>query len=1194
MRVLDRTRAIVAGFRHAPDITVSFGAGSYTASEDGTAATVTVELSAAPTRRIAIPLSVTSGRATTLDYSLPAAVRFGANETERTVTVSAVDDSADDDGETITLAFGQPLARGVTGGSLSATTITLVDDDTVTTAPSILQVAQTSDPGSDGVYAAGDEIEISVRFDKTVTVTGSPQLRLNLGSGSRQAAYRDTANEVVRFTYTVAAADRGAASVAASSLTLDGGTIRDSDDRDASLSHGALALAGVRSNRSPAPVGTLPALLLQVSDGAWRVNAAGAFEDPDGDTLYYGASSTDESVATVAVSRSEVEVTPVASGAATVTVTAEDAGGLRAEQQFAVTVANQPPVAVGSLPRLSLVAAEGAELVEVSGAFRDPEADELTYEARSSDGSVAAVAALGSVVEVTPLARGWATVTVTATDADGSNTPALQRFGVSVDGAAPPPPPPPNPGGGGPRQPNRPPEAVGTLADQALTVGADPVAVDAAPAFRDPDRDELTYAASTSAEDVATVGVEGGVVTVTPVGAGTAVVTVTASDGEDGNAPATQAFTVAVVVDYDADADGLIEVRTLAQLDAVRHDLDGNGVPAEAGADAHAAAFAGAVGGLSCAGAAGCRGYELAADLDFDTNGSGGPDAGDAYWNAGSGWLPIGTEAEPFAAAFEGNGWVIRHLLVAGGEVAGLFGATGGSSVVARVGLIAADVTGTRAVGALAGRNGGRVTASWTTGRVSGVEAVGGLAGSNSGDIGGSYAAVVVSGGRQAGGLVGVNGGDLRAVYATGPVSGTAAVGGLVGQHRGTLTAGYATGRVRGEDEAGGLVGALSGPGTAETPGTVTAGYWDTETSGLESSAAGRGLTTAELQRPTAYGGPYAGWNVDVDGDGALDGPWHLGTAAQYPALALDVDGDGRASWQELGRQLRAGPELTAASAENPAAENLAEVALTWTAVDTGAWTPMPAVAYTVTREAGATVETVATGVRSARYVDAAVQPGGAYTYQVAAVVDGGEAARSGRVTAEVPCAYAVTPPHRDVLWTAGTGQVAVTTGPGCTWRAASESAFLTVTSGATVTGPGTVTYTVAANAGGPRRGTLAAAGRRATVYQASATAFTDHPIERGATPVRAIHFLELRARIDALRTAAGRAAFGWTDPVLTAGKTPIRRVHLTELRAALSEAYAAAGRAAPIYTDPAVTAGATAIRAAHLMDLRAAVAALE
>ena len=1063
----------------------------------------------------------------------------------------------------------------------------------------------------------------------TVTVTdvvpnGSPEpvgslspLSLRVADGAESIdvadAFRDPNDDPL--TYAAASSDGSVATVSASGSTVEvtpvsGGTAEVTvTAEDPGGLQAEQRFEATVENRSPEPVGTLPPLTLRVG-GVQSVNVAGAFEDPDGDPLTFEATSSDTLVATVSARGSTVRVSAIWSGTAAVTVTAEDPGGLQAEQVFELTVPNRPPVPVGRLPALSLASGDGPASVDASGAFADPDDDPLTFEASSSAESVAAAAAFGSVVEVTPLSAGTAEVTVTATDWGGSNGSATQRFGVGVDRS--PPPPPPGPGGGRPRPrpPNRPPEAVGTLEDQALTVGADAVAADVAAAFRDPDRDALEYAAESSAEDVAAAAVDGSMVTVTPVGAGTAVVTVTASDGEAGNAPAEQAFTVTVVVDYDSDADGLIEVRTLAQLDAVRHDLDGDGMPAEAGAEAHAAAFEGAIEGVTCGGA-GCRGYELLADLDFDTNGSGGPDAGDAYWNDGSGWLPIGTGAEPFAAAFEGNGRVIRGLFVAGGEGAGLFGATAPSSVVVRVGLIGADVTGTRAAGALAGVNGGRVTASWATGRVSGTAAVGGLLGSSSGNVGGSYAAVAVSGERQAGGLVGFNEGGLAAVYATGRVSGTAVVGGLVGHHRGTLTASYATGRVRGTDDVGGLAGTLGEPGTAEAPGTVTVSYWDTETSGAASSAAGVGLTTSALRRPTAYGGPYAAWNVDVDGDGILDGPWHLGTAAQYPALTLDVDGDGRASWPELGRQLRAGPELMAAPAENLAAENLAEVALAWTAADASAWTPAPEVTYTVTREAGATietgatveagatvegatVETVAAGVRGTRYVDADVQPGGAYTYQVAAAVDGGEAARSARVTAEVPCAYAATPPQRDVLWTAGTEQVTVTTAPGCAWTAASESGFLAVTGGATGTGSGTVRYTVAANAGGPRTGVLVVAGRRVTVYQASATQFTDHPIERGATPVRAIHFLELRARIDALRAAAGQPAFQWTDPVLAPGVTTIRRVHLTELRAALAEAYSAAGRAAPPYADPLITAGATGIRAAHLMELRAAVAALE
>ena len=109
-----------------------------------------------------------------------------------------------------------------------------------------------------------------------------------------------------------------------------------------------------------------------------------------------------------------------------------------------------------------------------------------------------------------------------------------------------------------------------------------------------------------------------------------------------------------------------------------------------------------------------------------------------------------------------------------------------------------------------------------------------------------------------------------------------------------------------------------------------------------------------------------------------------------------------------------------------------------------------------------------------------------------------------------------------------------------------------------------------------------------------SVASFTDHPIVRGVTPVKAVHFTELRTRIDALRIGAGLARFQWTDPVLARGVTPIRAVYLQELRAALGEAYAAAGRTAPGWTDADPRPGATPIRAVYVMELRAAVLALE
>jgi hypothetical protein len=61
---------------------------------------------------------------------------------------------------------------------------------------------------------------------------------------------------------------------------------------------------------------------------------------------------------------------------------------------------------------------------------------------------------------------------------------------------------------------------------------------------------------------------------------------------------------------------------------------------------------------------------------------------------------------------------------------------------------------------------------------------------------------------------------------------------------------------------------------------------------------------------------------------------------------------------------------------------------------------------------------------------------------------------------------------------------VTVTTTSGCTWTAASNAPWLTITSGAAGTGNGTVGFTSAANVAGSRTGTLTIAGQTFTVTQ--------------------------------------------------------------------------------------------------------------
>ncbi len=368
------------------------------------------------------------------------------------------------------------------------------------------------------------------------------------------------------------------------------------------------------------------------------------------------------------------------------------------------------------------------------------------------------------------------------------------------------------------------------------------------------------------------------------------------------NAGAAQAQTN-TPTDYDTDDDGLIEVGSLAQLDAIRWDLDGDGSPTDS--TAYDAAFPSSVTGMGCPQVV-CIGYELVADLDFDTNGDGDADTGDGYWNGGAGWHPIGGNGDGFNAVMDGNGHTVSSLFISrdDSDYVGLFGYTETLSDIKRVGLVWVNVIGKSYVGGLVGINRGTISSSYATGSVDvtaggadSVASAGGLVGINDGSISSSYATgsvdVTASGdssGGLAGGLVGFNGygGIISSSYATGSVDVTASgdssavsAGGLVGANVGSISSSYATGSVDASGDssdvyAGGLVGF--------NDGSISYSYWDTETSRQSTSAGGEGKTTSELQTPTGYTGIYAAWNVDLDG-WRWDEPWDFGTASEYPSL---------------------------------------------------------------------------------------------------------------------------------------------------------------------------------------------------------------------------------------------------------------------------------------------------------------------
>ena len=151
--------------------------------------------------------------------------------------------------------FRVRAVNAVGGGSESdAVTRTPSSTTSPATSPTVSTIALTSDPNDDAhsvddaTYAIGDTVAATVTFDAAVTVSGAPQLTLDVGGTDKTAAYRiagSTATQLV-FAWTVAEddADTDGIGIAASSLGLNGGTIQaeTTDATAATLTHPAVAM----------------------------------------------------------------------------------------------------------------------------------------------------------------------------------------------------------------------------------------------------------------------------------------------------------------------------------------------------------------------------------------------------------------------------------------------------------------------------------------------------------------------------------------------------------------------------------------------------------------------------------------------------------------------------------------------------------------------------------------------------------------------------------------------------------------------------------------------------------------------------------------------------------------------------------------------------------------------------------------
>ncbi len=319
-------------------------------------------------------------------------------------------------------------ASGVEIGFVQYTGVTIAV--TCTSSASNPTVASVAVPAN-GIYAIGQNLDFSVTFSSAVTVTGTPQLGLTIGSQSRNADYSSgSGGTTLTFRYTIAEGDLDANGISLGSLQLNGGTI-DASGNVANLvlnsvgSTAGVLVDGVR----PVVNSTTPVVGAQPTDTSVVFAVAFSKAVSNVSTDDFSLSTTGTAAGTIAsvsaTSGSSVNVTVSGiTGTGTIrldtkngTNIADAAGNAILAGFTSGTVHTTQTISLtpASLPNPKVGAAYGSTSFSAAGGTGP-------YTFAVTNGTLPAGMTLstGGVLSGTPTAGGsFPTITVTATDANG-------------------------------------------------------------------------------------------------------------------------------------------------------------------------------------------------------------------------------------------------------------------------------------------------------------------------------------------------------------------------------------------------------------------------------------------------------------------------------------------------------------------------------------------------------------------------------------------------------------------------------------------------------------------------------------------------------------------------------------------------------------------------------------------------------
>ena len=458
------------------------------------------------------------------------------------ITVTAADTAGQTATQTFAVTVVDTTPVAVPSISISPATVT------ATVGTAIANITIDSSGGAVDSYSISPTLTAGLTLDTaTATISGTP-----------------TATAPSR-TYTITASNSAGTDTAMVNITVNA--------------------APVVNNPAPTIADVLVNIDLAVNAHPHTLNVANKFSDPD-DTLTFSVQSDNTATVTVAVSGNMVTITPIAIGTTTITVTAADTIGQTVTQTFMVTVISSPlpnPTVCMRHPKVQEVIIQNVDGKSACGDITAADLAGITTlthfggfdfvsPKRSDFAGLTALSSLSitdsnnfgglttlpaDLFQGLPALRtlslknnqlptlpigifqGLSLTSLVLTGNPWVSFPAnilnemavvnlairqaITNAGAPINAALP--------------------VASGDIPAQSLALTANPLTLEVATFFSDPD-DTLTYTATSAAPAIASVAISGSTLTITPVALGTTNIMVTARD--TAGQPVTQTFAVTV------------------------------------------------------------------------------------------------------------------------------------------------------------------------------------------------------------------------------------------------------------------------------------------------------------------------------------------------------------------------------------------------------------------------------------------------------------------------------------------------------------------------------------------------------------------------------------------------------------------------------------------------------------------------